>query len=252
MKNIFQLFLLFLMTGCSKIENDTKDICTSDCTTISGKFITVNNAPVSNISVKLDYRISGGELGGGYTRKIINTRSDRNGNFSNNFYLKDNELGGSAKGYFRLDIDDSKIDGNKYIRSTNFTSTTPLCFAIYSINKRDTVINNTYYIPTKAFIKVHLNIFIPQQTGDYFEVQTFYPFGRDVGGNTFLDSPYSTGFSGYGSFRATQLNNLLSVFVAEGEKNIVRIFKRKNGENSSEDYPVVVPKNNTIQLTYSY
>lgn len=132
------------------------------------------------------------------------------------------------------------------------TGTSPLGFPIYSISRRDTVINNTFYIPTKAFIKVHLNNFIPQQTGDYFEVQTLYPFGRNIGGNTFLESPYSTGFSGYGGFRATQVNNLLSVFVAEGERNIVRIFKRKNGENSSEDYPVVVPKNNTIELTYSY
>lgn len=90
MKNIAYLFLLIFITGCSKIDNDTKDICTSNCTTISGKFITANNSPVSNISVSLDYRRSGGELGGGYTRKIINTRSDQNGNFRKDFYLKDN------------------------------------------------------------------------------------------------------------------------------------------------------------------
>ena len=252
MKNFTKLFLLFFIVSCSKTENDTKDICTSDCTTISGKFITVNNSPVSNIRVSLIYRRSGGELGFGYTRKIVNTKSDRNGLFNKNFYLKDEETGTLAAGYFRVDIDDSKIDGDKYIRSSNLTGTTPLGFAIYSISRRDTVINNTFYIPTKAFIKVHLNNFIPQQPDDFFEVQTLYPFGREIGSNTFLDSPYSTGFSGYGGFRATQLNNLLSVFVAESEKNIVRIFKRKNGVNSSEDYPVIVPKGNTIELTYNY
>lgn len=252
MKNFSRLFLLIFIISCSKTENDTKDICTSDCTTISGKFITVNNSPVSNIRVSLNYRRSGGELGGGYTRKIVKTQSDRNGTFSKNFYLKDDEVGAAAAGYFKVDIDDAKIDGNKYIRSGNLVGTTPLGFTIYSISKRDTIINKTFYIPTKAFIKVHLNNFIPQQPDDFFEVQTLYPYGPETGGNTFLNSPYSTGFSGYGGFRATQGNNLLSVFVAEGEKNIVRIFKRKNGVNTSEDYPVIVPKNNTIELTYDY
>lgn len=252
MKIFAALFLLIFLISCSKTDNDTKVICSSNCTTISGKFITVNNSPVANIRVSLNYRRSGGELGFGYKRKIVNTQSDQNGLFSKDFYLKDDEIGPLALGYFIVDIDDSKIDGNKYIRSSNLVGTTPLGFPIYSISKRDTVINRTFYIPTKAFIKVHLNNFIPQQTDDFFEVQTLYPFGPEIGTNTFLGSPYSTGFSGYGGFRATKLNNLLSVFVAEGEKNIVRIFKRKNGVNTSEDYPVVVPKNNTIELTYDY
>ena len=36
-----------------------------------------------------------------------------------------------------------------------------------------------------------------------------------------MNSEYSTGFSGYGNWVATNLNNQLSVFVAEGEKNII-------------------------------
>jgi hypothetical protein len=248
MKNYLTLFLLLFIMGCSKTDNDTKDVCTSDCTTISGKFITENNSPVPGIKVSLSYHISGGELGGGYTRKIVNTQSDQNGFFNKDFHLKDDELGDSSQGYFMVDIDDSKIDGNKYIRANSNS----LGFAIYSIRRRDTVINNTFYIPTKAFIKVHLNNFIPQQADDFFEVQTLFPYGMEIGNNPFLDSPYSTGFSGYGAFKATQFNNLLTVFVAEGEKNVIRIVRRKNGENTTEDYPVVVPKNNTIQLSYNY
>ncbi|MGN6194538.1 MAG: hypothetical protein ACTHOB_06340 [Ginsengibacter sp.] len=147
-------------------------------------------------------------------------------------------MGDSSRGYFMVDIDDSKIDANKYIRST-YNS---LGFAIYTIGRRDTVINNTFYIPTKAFIKVHLNNFIPQQDDDFFEVLSLYPYGIDIGNNTFLDSPYSTGSSGYDTFKASQLNNLSNVFVAEGEKNIIRVFKRKNGENSYTDYPVMCQK----------
>ena len=248
MKNFLTLFLLLFIVGCSKTDNDTKDVCTSDCTTISGKFITENNSPVAGITVSLSYHISGGELGGGYTRKIVSTESDQNGIFDKDFHLKDNELGDSSRGYFKVDIDDSKIDANKYIRANGNN----LGFGIYSISRRDTVINNTFYIPTKAFIKVHLNNFLPQQADDFFEVQTLYPYGVDIGNNPFLDLLYSTGFSGYGTFKATQLNNLLTVFVAEGEKNVIRIVKRKNGQNATEDYPVVVPENNTIELTYNY
>jgi len=31
---------------CRKRVNDTKDVCTPDCTTISGKFLTLHNASV--------------------------------------------------------------------------------------------------------------------------------------------------------------------------------------------------------------
>lgn len=254
MKNSLTGFVLILfLISCTKIKDDTNDDCKSNCTRIAGRFVTLNNKPVSNIIVKLQYKIPGGELGGGSIRKIVNIKSDQNGNFYKNFYIKDSELGDSSRGYFQIEIDDSRIDVNKYIRTNNlFNSTSILGFTIYSITNRDTLINRNFYIPTKTYIKVNLNNFIPQKPDDNFEVQTLYPFGAEVAGNTFLNSPYSTGFSGYGIFKASKLNNRLNVFVAEGEKNIIRIFKRKNGMNSSEDYPITVPPNNTIELTYDF
>ena len=255
MKNLFKIFvLLFIFTSCSKTEDDTRNECTSNCTVLKGKFVTLNNVPIPNIKVSLKYRTGGGGLGGGSTRKIVNTQSDINGNFNKNFFIKDSELGNSANGYFEVDIDDSNIDNNKYIRTNNLIggNSTDIGFAIYSIVNRDTIIENTYYIPKKAYIKVNLNNFVPQQNGDVFEVRTLYPFGPKVGLNTFLNSEYSTGFSGYGNWVATNLNNQLSVFVAEGEKNIVRINKIKNGIGSSQDFEIIVPPNNTIELTYNF
>ncbi len=255
MKNLVKIFaLLLIVTSCSKTEDDTNNECTSNCTVLKGKFVTLNNVPVPNIKVSLKYRISGGELGGGSTRKIVNTQSDVNGNFNKNFFIKDSELGNDASGYFQVDIDDSKIDINKYIRTNNLLggNSVDIGFAIYSIMNRDTIIENTYYIPKKAYIKVNLNNFISQQNGDTFEVQTLYPFGPKVGLNTFLNSEYATGFSGYGNWVATNLNNQLSVFVAEGEKNIIRISKIKNGIGSSQDFEITVPANNAIELTYNF
>jgi len=255
MKNVFKILaLLFFFVSCSKTEDDTNNECTSNCTTLKGKFVSLNNAPISNIKVSLKYRISGGGLGGGLTRKIVNTETDQSGNFYKNFFIKDSELGNSANGYFQVEIDDSNIDVNKYIRTNNLigTTTTDIGFAIYRINSRDTIIDQDFYIPKKAFIKVNLNNYVPLQADDYFEVQTLYPFGPKIGTNTFLNSEYSTGFSGYGNWRATNNNNLLNIFVAEGENNVIRIFRRKNGINTSEDIPIFIPPNNTIELTYNF
>jgi hypothetical protein len=199
----------------------------------------------------MKYRV-GSELGS-YTRKLVDTKSDQNGNFNRNFFIKDNEIGNTV-GSFYIDIDDSNIDVNKYIRTNNLigNTTTEIGFAIISITNRDTIIDKTFYIPKKAYIKVNLNNFAPLQTNDYFEVQTLYPFGPKIGVNTLLNSEYSTGFSGYGNWRATSNNNLLNVFVAEGENNIIRIYRRKNGVNTSEDIPIFIPQNNTIELTYDF
>ena len=255
MKNLLILFVLCLcVTSCEKTENDINENCSSNCTTLKGNFISLNSMPVENINVSLKYRISGGGLGGGFTRKIVNTTSDLNGNFNKSFFIKDSEVGTLAEGYFQVEIDDSNIDINKYIRTNNLMNGNSLDIglAIYRIINRDTIIENAYYIPKKAFIKINLNNFVRQQNGDKFEVQTLYPFGPKVGINTFLNSEYSTGFSGYGNWVATNLNNQLRVFVAEGEKNIIRITKIKNGIGSTQDIPLTVPPNNTIELTYEY
>lgn len=255
MKNPITIFILFLLiTSCDKREDDSDNVCISNCTTLSGKFVSFNNEPVAHVKVSLKYRISGGELGGGSTRLIVDTQTDQNGNFTKSFFIKDNELGNDANGYFQVDIDDSNIDSNEYIRTNNLigNTTTDIGFAIYAITNRDTIIDQTFYIPKKAWIKVNLNNFIPVHEDDYFEVQTLYPFGPQIGINPFLNSPYSTGFSGYDNWRATNLNNLLNVFVAEGENNVIRIFRRKNGVNTIEDVPMVIPANNNIELTYNY
>lgn len=255
MKNIMVFFaMVLILTSCEKIEDDTDNDCISNCATLSGKFVTLNNAPVPNIKVLFKYTISGGELGGGSTRKIVNEESDQNGKFYKNFFIKDSELGNSAQGYFLFEVDDSSLDVNKYIRSNNLNgnTTTRIGFTIYSITNRDTIIDNTFYIPKKAYIKVNLNNFVPLQDDDYFEVQTLYPYGTKIGTNPFLNSEYQTGFSGYGNWRATANNTLLNIFVAEGENNMVRIFRRKNGENTIEDIPIFIPVNNTIELTFDY
>lgn len=243
------LFLLLVLTfyGCEKTEDDTGLNCITDCTTLQGRFVTMNNEGVPGVKISINYRSHPGTYGV-YIRKIAQTVTDQNGNFYKDFYIKDEELGESAEGYFQVIIDDSKLDVNKYILSDNQVgnSTSPLDYAIYSVNIRDTIIGGTYYLPKKTHIKVNLNNFIPQQEGDYFEVKTLYPYGA------FNDSEQSYGHSGYGGFRANGLNSQLAIFAAENEQNYIRLVRRKNGVNSTEEFPLFVPSNNSIELTYDY
>ena len=254
MKILFlQLIFLFLF-GCSKTEDDTTVGCSSDCTSIVIKFATLNQESLSDIELSLNYTIPFGVEGGAYHRKIVGKKSDKNGQVNEQFYLKDEELGNSAKGFFQILIDDSKLDVDEYIKTDNQigNTKTDLGFAIYSITKRDTVIDQTFYFPKKAFIKINLNNFIPQQDDDYFEVRSQYPFGPKIGNNDILDTEFATGFSGYGTFMADEINTQLNIFVAENEKNIISIIRRKNGVSSTEDFPIFVPSNNSIELTYNY
>jgi hypothetical protein len=247
MKNLFVLICLLLVySGCFKTEDDTNQECTSDCTTIQGKFVTLNNVGVPNANVTLEYKKSGGELGPSLTRKIANVLSDQKGEYSRNFFINDDELGTSAPGYFYIAIDISGLDSNLYLKAKNLL----LGFQIYKITTRDTIIDNTFYIPRKAYIKVNLNNFVPVQNDDYFQVTTLYPFGLKTSDNTFPDSPYSTGISA--QYRANGLNSLLKVVAAEGEKNIIRIDKRKNGVVTIQDFLISVPPNNSVELTYTY
>jgi len=246
--------LILLIISCKKTELEKRQNCGSNCTIVKGRFFSSNNEPVAGVKITCTYSIYKGWLSGTEVREVFKTETDKDGNFYQSFYVKDDELGYNRQAGFEVEIDDSPLDGNKYIRSNNPPSsvTNVLTFLIDPINRRDTVMERNYFIPNKAFIKVNLNNFNPIKSDDYFEVETLYPFGQNVGYNKFLDSPYATGSNGWGTFRASGLNSLISVYVAENEKNIVRIKKRKNSINSYEDIPIFIPKNNNIELTYNY
>lgn len=254
MKKLILFSLIITLFSCSQAEDDSDNLCTSNCSTLRGRFITMDNVGVEGVKVSLKYIIAGGVFGVNSTRMIIETETDENGNFHKEFYIQDSELGGTADGYFKIDYDDLNLDVTKYILSDNQIGTTaqPLGAAIYSINTRDTIIENTYYLPKKSYIKVNLNNFVPVQDGDYFEVRTYYPFGSYIGNNDLFNSQFATGFSGFGTFRAIGISSILNPFVAENEENIIQIARRTNGVNSIENFLIFVPSNNSIELSYDY
>ncbi len=247
------LLLVLSLICCDKIEDASNISCTQNCSTINYKFVSTSNQPLNNIHVKVEYLKSRGSLGGYQRRILVDEKSNSIGEVFKRFFIKNEELG-STSGWFNISIDDSNLNNNKYITSSNGVSGfgTVLGSTIYSIVNRDTIISNEYYFPKKAFIKVHLNNFSAQHPNDYFEVQSMYPFGKRTNELSNLNSYYSTGFSGWGVWKSTEINKTFLVYVAESENNIIRIRRRKNNIDYFEDVQIYVPANNNIQLSFDF
>ncbi|TDD73791.1 hypothetical protein [Flavobacterium caseinilyticum] len=247
-KIILLVLILTTFLNCSKTDDDTENLCSSNCTTLKGRIVTENDTPLKNIKLRLDYRISNAPFSAS-TRIIKETETDENGFYSMEFYLEDSEIGGNGQGYFALLIDESHLSPENYIRKNDIY----IAEAIYSLPTRDTIINKSFYIPTKDFITVTLNNFLPLNSNDRFEVQTLYPSGLKIGQNDLIESQYASQSSGFGNYISiNQVETFNNVIVARNEKNLITITKIKNGIATTENLLIFVPENNNINLTYEY
>ena len=248
MKNtIFFLFILFAFTSCHKEDDDTDQVCTSNGTTIHGKIITTNSVPVKDINV--NFQSFKGNLLYSKTRYIKNTKTNGNGFYSMNFNVKNEER--TPDCFFELKIDLSNLDPKKFLLPDFLNGYSGTSFSGGEL-KNDTVIEVTFYIPTKEYITVNLKNFKPVQTNDRFEVQTFFPWGMKSDEKKMLNTEYGISFSGYDNFVSKVENQTFRVPVAQNDTNIVRIIKVKNGVAYPEDHKLFVPENKNIELTYEY
>jgi len=235
MRILFLILILFSFYSCEKIDDDFNNVCNSDCTVIEGTFTTANNIPIKNVKIELDYRASNGTFGVS-VRNIRQTITNDIGYYRMEFFIEDNELGESADGYFRLQSDFSNVENtNDFIIPNNALNGLDTYDVIYSINTRDTIINKSVYIPTKAILKINLTNYFPIQQNDFFNVVGTYPGG---------------GFS----FSAnSQPNQLFEIEVAQNEISSIEVKKRKNGIISIVDeIDLFIPENEILELNYEY
>ena len=241
-KYILLLGVLLFLQGCSGVEDDFGNGCVSDCTVINGHFVTAGNVPLGNVRLELDFHNS--SMFSSVTRNIVSERTGDDGFYSMGFYIKDNELAGATEGFFRLQADFRGLDMDRYIVHA------PVTFIDYlDISSRDTIIERTFYVPTKATIKVNLSNFNPVALGDSFRVFSSFPSGAKVE-DGFLETDYQG--SGFGIFAEDVLNQTISVVVAERETNVIKIHKNKNGVVTTEEFELYVPEHNAIVLNYNY
>jgi len=246
-KIILFIVLLTGLQSCSKTDDDTGNMCNADCTTITGKFVTEGNTPLKGIEVILEYEVSN-NLFGGRTRIIGKTRTQDNGSYKMDVYLEDHEIGNS-QGYFQLLINATNLNPLKLMRPNELYSGA----IIYSLPTRDTIIDKSFYIPSKERITVTLTGFTQVNPDDFFEIRAFFPSGLKIGSSQTTSRDYETGSSGAGKYYATAPNETFNnVLVALNELNTIKISRTKNGVRTTEYVEVFVPENHNIHLTFEY
>ena len=139
LRTLISVFITATLTSC--VQDDTSlPQCQNNCTIVKGYFLTDNGkVPIPNIELELSWGISG-ELGGS-VRKISKTKTDANGFYQFQFYVKDNEL---TKGHFNVSY--TNLD-------KSFLNQIYPYFG-FGIFKRDTIINHNCIIPKRAYIRI--------------------------------------------------------------------------------------------------
>jgi len=254
-KTLSVLLIMFALTSCEKEEDDTDIVCTSDCTTISGRVVTSGNLPLKGVKLQLKYIEQRMFYYHSWLKREATT--DANGLYRMSFNIKNSEVGtsdGQTYSYFELRADLNNLDPEKYFLPEHISETDISYFWSSNISlKQNSEYTESLYIPAKDYITVTLKNYHPTQAADHFEVKTFFPWGTKSDEKKMLNTEYGISSSGYDHFVAKNENQTFrNIPVARNDTNIVRIVKVKNGVAFSEDHKIFVPENNSIELTYEY
>lgn len=252
MKKIFLFsIIIFTLYGCFREEDDSNNICSSDCTILQGRIITTNNQGISGINLTFEYSLSSPLSS--YTRLISDINSNDNGNFYDEFYLEDKEIDENSYGNLILRIDESSLNANEDIITPDLANIS-LPESWFNINNRDTIIEQNYYFPKKTNITVNLNNFVPIQENDRFQVRALFPYGYENpepdNYNVILETIYipTNGLI----HSASEINNSFNVILAQNEKNIIRVYKTKNGIYTYDEITLDVNTSSPNEITLEY
>ena len=146
-KTILAFIVISLtFTSCREEIDDTGKLYTTNTTTITGVVLTEGGkVPVKGVKLNLD-RIISDELTYSH-RSIRNFETDSTGHFKVEFYATDSELSYNCS--YNINYSDNN---NKYIIPSYKNR---LC-EIYLFHRRDTVINKTLMLPTRAHLKIKI------------------------------------------------------------------------------------------------
>lgn len=270
-KNLFGIILFFLCTinlvSCEKEEDDFLSKDTENSTVISGTVHTKDELPLSGVNIKIDY-YEGAWLQYSLLRHKAITKTDKNGNYKLEFYVRDDELQRDENlyKYFNIVVNMNNLDPKQYILPNDMTSImispdppiakpatneAPIISYHFSVERNKTYTQD-FYIPQKRYVQITLKGFTPKQNNAYFEVHSFFPWGEESDEKQMIDSKYRTRQSGFDLNVASSEEQTFEVPFALNENNIVRLTKRKNGILDSEDHKIFVTKDSPKSLTYEY
>ncbi len=249
-KIILALAFLSLFASCEKIEDDSKVICTGDCTSISGNVYTHSNIPLKNVLLKFKFQKSGGQ-NLTLTRIISKEKTNGQGQYLMDFYLLDEEVA-SQIGSFSLYPDKNSIPGNVF-----YPEYFDLFTQIYHIPTRNVSLQKNLYIPTSKKLKIKLTNFHGIQQEDYFSVMGLIPCGFD---NDQIDpqtgNNHSYAYNGLNKYQLIIPSNTstktFEVDFALNELNFILIRRMKNASFTEEVIPIHVDANTNQIFEYSY
>jgi hypothetical protein len=253
MKKTYLLIItVLILFSCEKVDDDFNEICTENCTTLSGKVYTQGNTPLKNVAMKFKFQTNDPQNNNiTLTRILSKVRTNNLGEYRMNFYLKDEELG-EWVGSFTLNADKNTIPSNVF-----YEDYFNLFDNLYNILTRDVEIQRNLYIPTLKRVKIKLNGFNGPATEDYFRVLVEVPCGYDrpiINPESGNNHEYAT--IGLNKYQLNNYNNLTSkifeISLALNETNFIVLGRMKNNIYSEERIPIQVTSTTNQTLEYNY
>ena len=243
------LALSICLTSCYGTDDDTDKVCNENCNIFNGRIYTENNVGIANVEITLSHSFI--NIGANYNRIIAKSKTDNNGNYTIEAFIKDNEFNA---GFFRLTIDENMIESsitNEFYKPSeivNQVSPTINECTFSDIENRTQIKTIDYKIPYKTNFVVNLNNFNLTTPNDRFGVGNRIEYGFQLGNNKFLTKQNTSNGFGY----ANGLNTTLTITGVFG-KNYLTIYKFKSGlvDNVLETITINNPNANP-PLNYSY
>ena len=230
MKNLIKVLLLIItlsLISCYGTDDDTDKVCNGNCNVFTGRIFTENNVGIPGVEITLTYTVN--QIGVNYQRIIAKSKTDSNGEYVIEGFIKDNEF---DVGYFHLTVDEYKIENsitNEFYKPSELVNeVVPKINEYYIPNlvSRTQVTNVNYKIPYKTNLTVNLNDFNLTTANDEFGVGNSikYGFQGAEDANRFYTKLSTNKGFGYANGSKTTLT-IPSVF---GE-NYLNIYKFKGG-----------------------
>jgi hypothetical protein len=226
----FIVFIL-LFSFCGKDEtfdNSMSPCVGGNCAVVSGQFTTGHKEGVSNITVEVESSTL--RKSAILTRKLGSGKTDVSGNYSFNInmYFSTNNETTSYKMIYRY-------DQYTYFPLTGLSEEFLSSFA--GLNKEFTV---NIYLPSLVAMNVRLENFVRAQEGDYFQVISHFPYGKDKEHQADFELHTTDGGEN-------------EIYGVGNDTTIVTINKMKAGILTTRDTAVYTPvSGEKIQLTFSY
>ena len=236
----FATIFLLALSSCYKTIDSTKEVCTSGCTIIQGRVTTLNDRPVSGVTVTIG-SVRNASSAGRVKRTIARATSGSDGYYRLKFALNEYESGqqASADVYLQYNYD-----------TTAFTPIPVLSKDVLLSSPR------TVLLFTNKEITLDRSIYLPQKTKANIRLQGFYSTGSDF--NRFEVTPsFRIGvYSWYqdGAYVVVSQSAVTekTVDVAGNDSTRFHIEKWKGGQRIMHDTSVFTPLAQTTSLIFNF